>query len=135
MVERRRIEEAFIKLLSKSEINNVRGPVEKSLKKYPYVVVEVVAEDAVNPYTVSTVSIEIQIWSEFRKDWSAKHYKTFETVLSVLSVQNGLWTKLRDIGLNVMGVYPTLDNGTIDIMDNAGTPRVKSTVESKVVVF
>lgn len=135
MIARREVEQSYKKLLENEGVTNVRMPVERSLKKYPYVVVEMVNEDTTNAYTISTLSVECHVWSDLKKDWEKNHYKIFQKVLDALAVNRGLWTKLRDLGLNVMGVYPTLDSGTMDIMDNAGTPRVKSIAESKIVVF
>ena len=138
MVYRHKVEHAFANILNKAGVDYVTTPISADRKRYPLVIVEMTQEEKDHPVLSSRVSVECIILSALKKrDWEEVHYTLLQKVSDALSQRgsDGLHKKLRDLGLNVLYVFSTMDGGTVEMKDGNGSPVVQSSVITELQVM
>lgn len=132
MIERSRVEDAFVSLLKQAGAENVRRPVYGEENKYPRIVVNMVGEERDHPLLNSNVTVECMIETALEDGWQTAHNTQLEAVKKTL-FEFSLARRLRKNGLNVPVIFSTMDGG-LEIEDDEMTPLARSTVTTNLAV-
>lgn len=129
MTNRYKIEKAFVDVLERTGLENVRMTCSSDLLAWPLILVEMTGETRDHPRLPANVLVDVHYYTQIPKDKfiDRGHYDGLDKVKEPLMEEGGIYLRLLDVGLNVSSVLNTEETGT-EIIENEGGSQARSTI-------